>query len=1658
MLNDSDDDLPAETPKDSVGSRSVPCVFVCCAKEDTSWRTAVVKHLIVAAGGRPEIAWSDDLVLPGGALTDEVDKAIDGAAAAIVIISVDFLASRTVQSFEIPRLRQRHATGRLRIFPLLIRGCSWSAIDWLRDLPMWPDDRMPLALENDVEREVLLTRFCEHVYETVMRNEGSAPARPRPRSEEAWTLVPPLDPRPPPARPYPLLEAYDHPQTFAGRDDALRDVLFDLSSQKLLLCLYSQSGVGKSSFLRASLVPQLREQGYPVALHSRPDEPGLVRRLAGDLALLTHDEFADDHDFLSFADFLAALRYIAGKPPVLILDQFEDVFRRREGQPSALHRLGCLLAATAAHPLPSSVGFPCRWVLAYRQEFHGEVVAWLEDVLRYGSPDDPPARDALPSNLNRTDYCHVRALPPFAASRSGKADESMRMFLEAIQRPLRLRTPEGKRVYPWRFAKGAAEALAGAFAEARIRDPRAPLTPELQVVLDYLLQSSSAANAGRGHLVTVPANVGQLIDSALGDHLRRKLTDAFRSDGHLAQRRRTAALLALHSLTDGHGQRGAGVPVGAMRESLGGDGGLILDRLESTFTRLLIQEQTSDLTWVYVLPHDRLAAAIDEIFANAEERRVYGLDEEIVDLYRRVALYVELFERGDTNAVDLPGPVRLRIERTRSAMPWGHRAQAWWNAVEARRASQRLRLRRRLRHSGAIAALGVLFLGLYSCISRLEGRVTTDIKTAPDRNKAFDAFESVSWVPYIGGRAREAYVAYANGYYSTRIFESALLLDANRAYEESRCEPLDIPLARRAWSERLVLGAHAALMKGDERKALLLRLRALTVDDTPEARREIAAHIQLYLGDAIVLPHPDDVDAAFFLGDKRFVLTRSSAQTFVWDRSTGTLLLRIHHSAHLQVRNTSTPLILIREEDRIKIWSAPDGNAFVHKCDLPHASVSGSTLLAGGGRVLSESAETLKLWDADSCELIHELRQAEGAADQGWSSLSAWDDWQFILRPEYDLLLVTPDSIERLFADERPYSAALSADGGHLAVALYSAEGTSMWRFGDSSFMTYLRGRSTGPGAVFLFNAYTQEGFTFPAGNDIVSVGVESGGRYVVTGHATGRVAVWDSWTGEETRSFPFKGPPVKVQFSPSGEQVIALSFQEAEAWDVATGEGNVKALARIREELEETAKKKKAPREDRDKEPIEVHGSRVDVDSIPSKVSSPDAGAWHPPNSGKIVALSPVGQYAVVDARGAGQGIYAHNTVTGETSGDMDPLASIREWVDRLIDRWLDHPDDEEVGRLLSELGVSVGKSSIEHMDFERRMGRKGPELRQAAFDELLKLRWLFSPLGDSVILSVANHSRLVSLERLKTIGDLQRTDYRPIDFVSDRGGRVLMDHGTWLDWEHNAIVATLRLPSSTAIVASPTNRQIVALGSDDGSWLMNMSDASTIAKNRSVGRLAGAHFSDAGSRVLLVRELGATRWLELRSTDDGALICQTMPIEIVNRDDRNRGVRMAIDGERFMMVDEEGLLHFWARNPGFCTKLGRAVDVGGNLRGIWMRQNGSRVILWQTASETQFISFADLEEDWLHWVSSRRVLASAKATPVVDASGDRVRLLVGGDEIHWETVTASGADVAPVTGDADVLLLHWQDRLALGLSADGDAVPRSAGEIEAVRSGRGD
>lgn len=201
------------------------------------------------------------------------------------------------------------------------------------------------------------------------------------------------------------LASYEEPKNddtdyqFCGRDEETIEMV-RLIDNNLFITLYGSSGIGKTSLLRAGVIPILRRKDYfplYVRLSQEPNEipyaEAIVRKLQN--SGLTEEKGAavkhpDAGDRLFLWEYFATTRFLSeGREvyPVIILDQFEEVFREGDKAKAELLLRQIYLLLNDELEMPDEAGWSAdtnyRFVASIREDF----LFVLEDSIDENSLD-----------------------------------------------------------------------------------------------------------------------------------------------------------------------------------------------------------------------------------------------------------------------------------------------------------------------------------------------------------------------------------------------------------------------------------------------------------------------------------------------------------------------------------------------------------------------------------------------------------------------------------------------------------------------------------------------------------------------------------------------------------------------------------------------------------------------------------------------------------------------------------------------------------------------------------------------------------------------------------------------------------------------------------------------------------------------------------------------------------------------------------------------------------------------------------------------------------------------------------------------------------------------------------------------------------------------
>ncbi len=130
-------------------------VFVSYSHRDRQWLDRLQVHLRPLARRGDLALWDDTQLDPGDLWRAGIRAAIDNAAASVLLISADFLASDFVVSEELPPLLRRAERAGTRIIPIIVGPCRLSSYPDLAcfhavNPPTTPLNKLPYADAEDV--------------------------------------------------------------------------------------------------------------------------------------------------------------------------------------------------------------------------------------------------------------------------------------------------------------------------------------------------------------------------------------------------------------------------------------------------------------------------------------------------------------------------------------------------------------------------------------------------------------------------------------------------------------------------------------------------------------------------------------------------------------------------------------------------------------------------------------------------------------------------------------------------------------------------------------------------------------------------------------------------------------------------------------------------------------------------------------------------------------------------------------------------------------------------------------------------------------------------------------------------------------------------------------------------------------------------------------------------------------------------------------------------------------------------------------------------------------------------------------------------------------------------------------------------------------------
>jgi TIR domain-containing protein len=139
-MSEKKNDITAEASK---SPRPVE-VFYSYAHADEDCRVELVKHLRLLERRGVITGWHDRNISAGTEWKDVIDNHLESAGIILLLVSADFLASDYCYDIELKRAMERHAEGKARVIPVILRNCDWASAPFGK-LQALPRNARPIA-------------------------------------------------------------------------------------------------------------------------------------------------------------------------------------------------------------------------------------------------------------------------------------------------------------------------------------------------------------------------------------------------------------------------------------------------------------------------------------------------------------------------------------------------------------------------------------------------------------------------------------------------------------------------------------------------------------------------------------------------------------------------------------------------------------------------------------------------------------------------------------------------------------------------------------------------------------------------------------------------------------------------------------------------------------------------------------------------------------------------------------------------------------------------------------------------------------------------------------------------------------------------------------------------------------------------------------------------------------------------------------------------------------------------------------------------------------------------------------------------------------------------------------------------------------------------
>ena len=155
-------------------------VFLSYSKDDEKWLDQLIMVLKWQIRANWNAVWWDGRIKAGQVWRDEIQRALESAKVAVLLVSPGFLASEFILSVELPRLLDDAKNDGVMVLWSLVRNCPWERADFSRYQAVRHQEVHAMKAWNalsEAELDDLLKSFAGEIEDSLRSDLGPSAAK-----------------------------------------------------------------------------------------------------------------------------------------------------------------------------------------------------------------------------------------------------------------------------------------------------------------------------------------------------------------------------------------------------------------------------------------------------------------------------------------------------------------------------------------------------------------------------------------------------------------------------------------------------------------------------------------------------------------------------------------------------------------------------------------------------------------------------------------------------------------------------------------------------------------------------------------------------------------------------------------------------------------------------------------------------------------------------------------------------------------------------------------------------------------------------------------------------------------------------------------------------------------------------------------------------------------------------------------------------------------------------------------------------------------------------------------------------------------------------------------------------------------------------------------